>query len=318
MTNRKFEPVAWPAVLVAVLSGLSLTISRFNIEVLRPFMPATILVFVIPALAIPILWWRKREIPIWGLLPGGALAWLLVYYLGMGIAATLPGRMQSYGWIIMTCLQLALAAVMFTVLLRGRQLSRSVWISVGLAALVYTVALVLLAPIYPEKPRFLDNPAYFLAVLAGPAEGLFLVALGLLAARRHGVLAVLVILGGYVYMFTDSDYLFGYSLRDWAGLQLYLAVMTFLFLVVAPVGLMRARTAAGRAAGLFVPAILVLVARLVLPAMVVNLPMNRGGDVLISVTVLVSLALGWVLYGDMGDAPREVPANGPDPMLSPG
>lgn len=316
MNKPPVQPVSWPVCLLVALPGLFLAISRFNIEALRPFFPATILVFVIPALAIPILWWRKRAVPVWGLLPGGAMAWLLVYYLATGLVALSPVRLRLEPLVIMNILQLALAAALFAVLLRDQRRSRRVWISAGLVALVTILTVVILARNDAGRPAYLNNPLAFLIALSGPAEGLFLVALGLLAARRHGVLAVLAIMGGYVYLFTDSDYLLGYSLRDWPGLQPYLATMTFLFMVVAPVALLRARTAAGRAAGLFAPAILVLAARLVVPALAVNVPVSRPGDILISITVFLSLVLGWVLYSDMGGAPRESPANGP--VLSPG
>ena len=318
MVKDKLEPVAWPVVLVAVLPGLLLTLSRLNFEWLRPMLPTTILVFVLPALAIPILWWRKREVPVWGLWAGGAMAWLLIYLLAAGITTLLPVRMQTYGWLTMYALELVLAAVLFAILLSRRQLPRSAWAAVGLVALAYVLALVLLGWIYPEEAHRLSTQQHLLGALPGPAEGLFLVALGLLAARRHGVLALLVVLGGYVYIFTDSDYLFGYRQRDWATLQLYLATMCFLFMVVAPVALLRARTKAGRAAGLFVPVIIVLAARLFVPAWVVNLPVNGPGDVMLSVTILMSLVLAWVLYSGMTGASREESANGSEVVLKPG
>ena len=94
---------------------------------------------------------------------------------------------------------------------------------------------------------------YFTGSGIGPMEGLILVAVGLLAARRHGVLAILVVVGGYGYMCMDSDYLFGPTLREWAALTPYLAGMTLLYLVVGPVAFLRARTTVGRAAAVFVP-----------------------------------------------------------------
>lgn len=104
-------------------------------------------------------------------------------------------------------------------------------------------------------------------------------------------------------MLSDSDYLLGYWLRDWEGLRLYITVMTVIFLIVALVGFLRARTQTARAAAVFLSVVAFCVARLVIPWMV----LGRGvsilpGDVLISLLIPLSLAFGWRLFGRIYDS----------------
>ena len=133
-----------------------------------------------------------------------------------------------------------------------------------------------------------------------------LVALGYLAARKHNVLATLVVLGGYGAMFGDNDYLWGSPYRDWPGLPIYLAGMTFLFLVLTPALLLRARTRSGQALALLMPVTLFLAARTAVPAIVLGQAASfRPGDALISATVLLGLIMGWVLYSHIGDTTHE-------------
>jgi hypothetical protein len=137
------------------------------------------------------------------------------------------------------------------------------------------------------------------------------VAVGLLAVRQHGVLALLVVVGGYSYWFTDSDYLAGYLLHQWAGLMPYLAIMPILFLVVLPVGLLRARTRLGRAYAVFVPATAFCLARLIVPKLVLGqLYTILPGDVVLSLNILLSLVVAWVLYNHISEnLPEAQPAS---------
>jgi hypothetical protein len=131
----------------------------------------------------------------------------------------------------------------------------------------------------------------------GPTDGLLFVAAGLLAVRRHGVLAILVVIGGYAYMCFDSDYLWGSAIRDWPYIALYLIAITALYLVVTPVALLRARTSLGRAAAVFVPVAAFHLSRLIVPGLVIQGRLSLPwGDSVLSANVLLSLMLAWVLY----------------------
>ena len=110
-------------------------------------------------------------------------------------------------------------------------------------------------------------------------------------------MAILVVIGGYTYMFMDTDYLYGYPNRDWPGISAYLFSVSFVFLVVMPVALLRAKSVLGRAIAVFVPTILFLTAILVVPLLVLGeFSRMRPGDALLSLNVLLMLILAWILY----------------------
>lgn len=142
-----------------------------------------------------------------------------------------------------------------------------------------------------------------------------LLAIGASAARQHNVLALLVLIGGYVYLFADNDTLWGSPYRDWPFLPLYFPAMISFFFILAPTGLLRAKTHLGRALALFIPATIFLAARLAIPALVLGQAYTiRPGDALISATVLLSLIIGWIFYGRLGSSPRD---NQPAPSFYP-
>ena len=206
----------------------------------------------------------------------------------------------------------------------GRRHAHIFGLSLSILGIAYLVLLVAAAPIAWQRARRL--PVWTLLPLgllvsllifrlgtavapqAGPLGMLLplgviilLLAIGGVAARQHNVLALLVVIGGYVYMFTDNDTLWGSPYRDWPGLPFYLPAMIFLFFVLAPIGLLRTKTRLGQAIALFLPATIFLTARLAVPALVLGEAYTiRPGDVFISATVLLSLVAGWLLYGRVG------------------
>lgn len=133
-------------------------------------------------------------------------------------------------------------------------------------------------------------------------ESLMIVGLGLLVARQHGVLAILFVVGGYSYIFLDTDYLYSYPLRDWSGLPLYLVALSFLVLVLMPIAFLRVRTKLARALVLFIPAVLFLAGRLIVPVLVTgqSLAWLMPGDISISINLFLSLILAWFLYSHTG------------------
>jgi hypothetical protein len=313
-----FKPVPWPAVLVAAIPGLWLVLTRRHADVLGPALLVLRTVYIVLLLTVPpLVWLRTRRLPVWTLLPLGMIAWLLVQRLEIAVAsAAVPQDTQAAIWAVIAILMLALAAAIFAALLRGRRAPASAFIVIGLLLLGGLLLALLLSRTPPWSYRYLQRPMMYLAAaLTGPATALLLVAIGLPAAQRHNVLAILVVIGGYGAMFLDSDYLWGSPYRDWPGLPLYLAGMIFLFFILAPVGLLRAKTRLGQAIALFVPAAIFLTARIAVPALVLGPAVKtRPGDVLGSVTILLSLILGWLLYGHFGDP--EVQDHPTNPQVS--
>ena len=244
-------------------------------------------------------------------LPAGALVWFLTYIAGTGLAELVNSfRVLDLKWMGvwtgMTIINFVLAAAIFVALLRGQRMPASVWLITG----IMVFGNVLLGIFYSlvEYGAVQLNHGmfqYFTESGIGPVEGLMLVAVGLLAARQHGVLALLVVIGGYFYMFTDSDYMSGSRLREWTGLSAYLVAGTILYLVVVPVALLRAKTRLGRALAVFVPVMAFHVVRLTVPLLVLQQPLEmRLGEVVASINMVLSFILAWVLYSHIGDAAR--------------
>ena len=310
MANHRYTPVPWLSVILAALPGLLIALSRREAALLDPLLPILRYVYLgLLVLVTPIMWWQRRRFPVWALLPAGALIWVLTYMAGSELSRQVRSLSTfDLQWTGMetgiTLINLVLGAALFVALLRGRRVSGLAWLVIGVIVFGHVLLAVLYSRVrYSGTGFFSGVLKYFTVSGIGPVEGLMLVAAGLLAARQHGVLAILVVVGGYSYMCMDSDYLFGYSLREWTGLSAYLAAVTVSFLVVVPVALLRARTRLGRALAVFVPVVIFHVARLTVPLLVIEQPVKVGaGEVVFSVGIVLSLVLGWALYGQVGEA----------------
>ena len=301
--KKSYQPVPWLSVLLVALPGLLMALDRWNMEPMDSLIPILGRGYILlMAIGLPIAWWRKRQFPVWGLLFAGMLTWFLTYMVGMTLSeqSWIPA-VFGYGRGIVL-LNIILAIILILVLSRGRRLPNKFWAILGIMVLVNILAAVIYGIISSGGfSRYGDLQRFFMISLNGPAEGLMLVAVGLLAARQYGVLAILFVVGGYLYMFMDSDYFSGYAMRDWSGLSTYLFSVSFVFLVMTPVALLRARTRLGQATALFVPTILFIVARLVVPLLVLEQTARlMPGDIMISINVLLALILAWVLYGAIG------------------
>jgi hypothetical protein len=311
--SNGIKPAPWISVLLASLPGLLVVLSRWNSEHLGPLLPILGYLYLgLLLLVLPIMWWHRRQFPVWALLPAGALMWFLTYKAGTELSTQVNSfHILNLNWIGMetgiALLSIVVIAAIFVVLLRGQRLPGSVWLVIG----VMLFSNVILATLYSLNVYggglFPGMIQYLTSSGIGLLEGLMLVAIGLLAARQHGVLALLVVVGGYSYMLTDTDYLFGYPFREWTGLSAYIATATVLYLVVVPVALLRARTRLGRALAVFVPVVAFHVVRLSVPLLVSQqLITLRPGDVVATINVILSLILAWVLYSYIADARREI------------
>ena len=304
-TNGKYKPVPWLSVLLAAIPGLWVALSKRQGDELAPLLQILgggyILLF---AIGLPAMWWRRRQFPVWGLMFAGLLTWFLTYTAGHAILIQL-NLPYVFGWGMGTViLNIALATALFVVLLRGQHVPGSVWALIGLIVLFQILGGNIYGSIILGNNIHIRKLLQFLlASLVLPAEGLMLVGVGLLVARQHGVLALLFVVGGYSYMFLDSDYLFGSRVRDWSGLSLYLVTVSLLVLVLMPVALLRAKTRLGRALAVFGPLLVFVVVRLALPIVATGRSFAAllPGDVGISLNVLLALIVGWFLYSHIGD-----------------
>jgi hypothetical protein len=307
MTNNKIKPAPWLSVMLAALPGLLILLTRRISPQIAPldlilwYLYLGLLVFVVP-----IIIWRRRRFPVWALLPVGALVWILVYKVGLeisGLANSFPALNRPGIKAGIALLNLLIIIAVWIAMLRDQRLPRVAWIVGGVMvvgnivlALSYSLAEFRAGGLLPGMLQFFTTPG------VGPLEGLMLVSVGLLFAREHGVLAVLVVVGGYSYMFSESDYLFGYPRGEWPWLSLYFAGITLLYLVVTPIALLRAKTRLGRALALFVPVITFHLIRFTVPFLVIQQPLSmRAGEAVATINILLSLILAWVLYSFIGD-----------------
>ena len=326
MANHRYIPVPWLSVVLAALPGLLIALSRRHAVLLDPLLPILGYVYLgLLVLATPIMWWQRRKFPVWALLPAGALIWFLTYMAGSELSRHVRSlSIFDLQWTGIetgiTLINLVLSVALFVALLRGRRVPGFAWLVMGVIVFGHVLLAVLYSLARYGGTELLSGMLqYFTVSGIGPIEGLMLVAAGLLAAQQHGVLAILVVIGGYGYMCMDSDYLFGYPLREWAGLSAYLAAVTITFLVVVPVALLRARARLGRALAVFVPVVIFHVARLTVPLLVIQEPVKvRPGEVVLSISFVLSLLLAWSLYSHVGDTPRDSqPSGSLDPSLLP-
>ncbi|MEJ2753460.1 MAG: hypothetical protein P8169_12420 [Chloroflexota bacterium] len=223
-----FDPVPWPAVLMAAVPGLWMALTRRHADLFGPALNVLGVVYIaLFALIPPIRVWRRRRFPVWALLPLGMLAWALTFMAGTSLAALAgPVRLPGLSMAATTILNGMLVAGIFYTMLRGGRIPRSALIVVGLILLSGLLPLVQLSQ---RAPGFLQPHEILAAALFEPLQALMLVAVGLLAARRYNVLALLAVFGGTMLLFGDSDYLWGSPYRDWPGLPLYMAGMVFLY-----------------------------------------------------------------------------------------
>lgn len=315
--NNRIKPAPWLIILLASLPGLLAVLFRWNPDLLRPVLPILGYFYLgLLLLVLPIIWWQRKRFPVWALLPAGALMWYLTYKAGTELSAQMNlFHRLDLKWIGretgIALLSIVLIAVIFVVLLRGQRLPGSFWVVIG----IIVFSNVIFATLYSLNVYGIDRllpgmTQYFTTSGLGPLEGLMLVAVGMLAARQHGVLALLVIVGGYSYMFTDTDYLFGYPFREWMGLSAYFVTITILYLVVVPIAFLRARTRLGRVLAVFVPVVAFHVIRLSVPFLVIQQPIQlRPGEVIATINIMLSLILAWGLYSYFGDTSSDMQLN---------
>ena len=323
MANNHIKPVPWPIVLLAAFPGLLVALTRqipASLSLILAVLGYLYLAIILFGPAI--IWWRTRRFPVWALLPAGIVLWILVYLAGTALARGLNFLLlPHYGWVEavngIAFLALLLALVLFVVLLRSRRLPVSTWLGVG-AILAGYLLLTVISIHERYGSSSLNALLWYLTVSGiGPTDGLLFVAAGLLAVRRHGVFAILVVVGGYAYMCGDSDFLWGSPVRDWPYLGLYLAAIAFLYMAVVPIALLRAKTGLGRAAAVFIPVFAFHLGRLIIPGLVIQGTFRLPwGDSILSANVLLSLALAWLLYSQIDSASRKAMAEDQVPAQS--
>lgn len=331
MIKNRFSPASWLTVLLAAIPGMLLVFTRVDITRLGQVLPQLVSIgyLAILVVGVTLIWYRQRRFPAWALLPAGLLLWNVVFLVGN----LLNGLISDLGWLSplwqdgmlgFAMLEIVLIVVLAVLLLRGQHLTASTWLVCGAIVLANLLLTILLFQDLPIPARLDPDIFLFLYNTAiGLLDGLLLVAAGLLAVRQHGTLTMLVLLGGYGYMFLDSDFISGFLLKEWAGYPAYAIGMTALFLVVPPIAMLRARTRMGRALAVFIPVGIFLIARIAVPSLVLPYYPHQipWGEILFSVNVMLNFVLAWVLYSNIekaiqGEEIVEVVSSPPQPLVS--
>ena len=312
MANNRIKPAPWLIVFLACIPGLMVALTRRQASLLDPFLPILVYIYLgLLVIGVPLLWWKNRSFPVWALLPAGAVLWTLTYIIGTGLSQLInSSRVAGLGWIgieagiaIVNILIILGIAAIFLHFFQGERVPGSIRLVITLILLV-NISLLVLYSISTDGgiPSLADLLAFSGMSGLGLVDGLMVVAVGMLAARQHGVIALLFVVGGYIYMFMDSDYFSAFTMLDWRGLSLYLISATLLFLVVVPVGLLRAKTRLGRALAVFLPVVIFQAARITIPFFVNRLTFKfYPGEIILSMNVFLCLLLAWYLYSYIGD-----------------
>jgi hypothetical protein len=319
MSTDTFSPKSWGSVGLAVLPGLFALAVRsglfwplFGARIAQPLAEGGLValcgVLVIAGFV------RTRQAPTWSYV---ALGMIIFYAAGMLLLAEQWARLHFLdeasplwdmpAWLLLVSVLAALGAFsLYRVRKsRGAAVPRSGWVLLGLVTLVVVVDIIISAN--------LDrNPNLWMAVLAHlgfmlPWMILILspVAVGLLLARRNGLLAGLMVAGfdyAVVDIVRDPNYgILIHTSNQTASLALSCIPAAFL-LLASPLWVLRARSTRGRAWGLLLPQLIALAAISVLRAVAL-----RGtaaaysidswlGDGLFAAQLLVPLGLAMVMY----------------------
>jgi hypothetical protein len=229
----------------------------------------------------------ERRLPAWGLLALGMVVNWIVLMIGIFAMERLAVELRLLHATRHLIMAIPLWAVIVLLAWRYKHVWRAPAWALALFALVVTGAAVWAG----------------YGVLTTVGMMLLPVALGLPLSQRHGPLASLFVVGAYGLWLFDSDFISGFLLRDMAFYPLYAILMSWLFIGVAPLLFLRARSRRGRMLGLLAPVVVVLIARVVVPWLArpaVHPPRIWLGDALLSVFTLLILLLSLLLYRRAG------------------
>jgi hypothetical protein len=298
--NRSLKPMPWGRVMLVVVPGILFGLSRFYYPVgpLAMIGFALVIVLTLAALAV------RRRLPIWGLLVLGLAANWIALWIGLLAMDDLAVRLRAAHGTLHLILAIPLWAVIILLAWRYKHIWRAPAWTLALFALIVGGASVW--------------AGYGVLTTAGMM--LLPVALGLSLSERYGSLTSLFVVGAYGLWLFDSDFISGYMLRDASFYPVYALLVSWLFIGVAPLLLLRARSQRGRVIGLLAPIVVVLIARVVVPwlAHPELHPLRIWlGDTLLSVFTLLILALSFILYSQAGGSePSAAPSETGHPAFA--
>lgn len=341
-------PLPWKGVTLVLIPGLVLLISQVGQLTGNNWFYETLswagYAFMVPVL---LVWWRARRFPVWGLIPLGLFlrdfsttvtGWLFELSVLLS-QSTLARSLQPNGNLI-TGDQLLIILfgylVMIVVLARivhgRRKFTPAVWLWLGifnLAALarplmdaIKTVNIYIL--LETQGYSFLREGLYsslsrtILSTVSSLPAAIFLLLVfaGALLARRHGRLAMLLLIGYLLPTIVYGLY------HDWDTFSLHpawinAAVLTYrvCMAVIAPLWVVRSASQRGQALATTVPVILALAAQtgLTIATQTGTGTLETFGWLATDMTTTIAgLALATVLYKRISPTPR-ISAASPTP-----
>lgn len=274
MQNRSFAPLAWEKIGLAILPGLFAFAASWVVSA-RGLIPITGLGLCVLLSIAGLV--RERRFPIWGFTTLGVLFSLLA------------GRL----WLPLGLLGLMAAII---VLLRYQKRSVNVpgpvWVLLCLM-IVIGVARPAVLSVFPDRDFYWNWWD-----LAGDGAMLLLVAVGLLLAKRSGLLAGLfVVAAGFILWEEVLDLTYGLWKTPWGIVMV--AILALLLLVVSPIWVLRSRSTPGQAWGLLLPAFIALASVVIINAMVRTDPTILDGIVNVS-SMVPATPKPWIGVGVRG------------------
>ncbi len=323
MRNRSFVAASWLRVGLAILPGLSalfissgLPWSLFSMSVADALVKGGLIAVCIPLIIAGFI--LKRRIAVWSfpalgilLFPASGVLLFIGWWVRLPFVDEASPIWYDGPFILMILVLVGIGAFAVYRVCRQHRTHppRLAWVLLGLIILV-GVADVITSPMVDR------NPNAWTALLAQLAftvswTGVILspVAIGLLLARRDGLLAGLMVVAfEYVVVDVIGDPSYGvliHKSNQTASIVLSCLPALF-FLVISPIWVLRSLSARGRVSGLMVPAFITLISVAVIRGIVlwgtaaeysVDAWLRHG---LSSAQLLMPLALAAVLYRWIG------------------
>jgi hypothetical protein len=272
-------PMPWRQVALVAGPGLLFALSRSVPGFWWPSVAAYLLVIALAAITLL----RTRRLPTWSLLALGLLAsWILQWAGAMAMDQLARMRVQFSVRQLIVGIPFAIAVVALAWASRKRWPVPS-W-------LVVLCPSVILAASAAVGRGLLGT----LAVLSLP------LAAALVLSGTHGARASLLVVGAYAVYLFDSDHISGPLLNGMGFYPAYAIGVSLLWLGVAPLLSLRARSWLGQTLGLLIPIALAMTAAVVIPWSIRpeahSLRIWLGGA-LASVFVLTLIAAAMVVQG---------------------
>lgn len=240
-------PLSWGKIGLAILPGLFAFAASWDVNA-RGLIPITGLGLCVLLVVAGLI--RERKFPVWGFTTLGVLFGLLLGWL----------------WLPLGLLGLLAPIIILPWYKRsGVHVSGLAWVLVGL-----------MIAIGVSSPAVLSIfPGYFfnwnLWDLAGDIVMLLVVAVGLLLAKRSGLVAGLfVVAAGFILWEEVLDLTYGLWKTPWG--MVMIAILALLLLVVSPIWVLRSHSTRGQVLGLLLPALIALASVVTINAIVRTAP----------------------------------------------